>query len=60
MFIHANFAPHKYGDPEDWLIALEWNTVFVNVIWLMSFKEEFSRTYLRVVGRKQRNKESLN
>lgn len=52
MFIFTNFIPHKLGDPGDWIMVIEWNTVFINIIWLMSFKEEFSRTYLRVVGKK--------
>lgn len=27
------------GEPADWFMIMEWNTVFVNVLWLLSFKD---------------------
>lgn len=55
MFV-IRMADPKSGDPADWLMAMEWNTVFVNVLWLFSFKDEFKRAYLCVVGKKARQK----
>jgi hypothetical protein len=29
----------QVGEPADWFMIMEWNTVFVNVLWLLSFKD---------------------
>lgn len=59
MFIYKNFIKKEYSDPGDWLIVLEWNSVFVNILWLLSFSEEFKRTYVCVVGKKNGRKQQV-
>ena len=36
---------------DKYVVILEWNTVFVNILWLFSFRTDWKNVYLCVTGK---------
>lgn len=43
----------EFGDKEkkdDFIVIVEWNTVIVNLLWMLSFRREWKQVYLTFNG----------
>lgn len=42
----------KRGNKQDqYIVILEWNEVIVNLMWVLSFRTDFKKVYLNVLGK---------